>query len=148
MKIDYGKVRDILEANPPVNDCATYYRQYEVPQEWLGPLVPDFGDLLRRTFRPAMHVLDVGCGRGETLLAHARMFRQGTGVDESEEVMIAAANRARPSGTLRTSTFELPRRFAFPWQTKALTLSSLNAGPSATWTPRCRKRSVSLVRAA
>ena len=80
VKIDYARVQEILEQNPPMDDYSKYYRQYSAKHKCIAPLVPDTKELLQKAFSPWMHVLDVGCGRGDTLLDCAGFFRWGTGI--------------------------------------------------------------------
>ena len=95
MTIDYDRVRMILDENPPLDAYRSYYQQYSARHTIIGPLVPDTRQLLQSAFQPHMHVVDVGCGRGDTLFDSAAPFRWGTGIDESVDVMLAAANEAK-----------------------------------------------------
>lgn len=77
---------------------STSFRLKTVPSE---PCELDFAwyddirrELVKKTLGQAECVLDVGCGRGATLLALAKQISSGIGIDRSDKD-IAAANRLR-----------------------------------------------------
>jgi len=76
------------------------------------------GELLRRVVRRGAAVLDVGCGRGETLLALAARISQGIGIDMSEEDIVAA-EQVRKRGKVKHIKFRQSNatRLRFPART-------------------------------
>jgi len=127
--VDYDLVREILESNPPGDPCASYYRQYEADYEIIGPLVPDTRTLLEATFEPSMHVLDLGCGRGDTLLDCASRFRLGTGIDDSEDVMLAAAKAERARRGVENVEFRFGRSTDLPLPDASVDFLFTERGP-------------------
>ena len=127
--IDYERVREILEQHPPLDGYTSYYRQYTPDYKLIGPLAPDTRRVLQGAFSPWMHVLDVGCGRGDTLLDSASLFRWGTGVDESADVMIAAAEEARASRAIRNVDFRVGKAVPLPVEDETVDLVFSERGP-------------------
>lgn len=87
-----------------------------------GPAFRDEGwpnpgalDLIGSLLREDMHVLDIGCGSGDTLLEHASLFASGVGVDH-DTVHLALAEVARANRRVDNVSFinldvvELPRQ--------------------------------------
>ncbi|MHC4715445.1 MAG: class I SAM-dependent methyltransferase [Planctomycetota bacterium] len=127
--IDYERVREILEQNPPLDGYTSYYRQYTPGYKLLGPLAPDTQQVLQGAFSTWMHVLDVGCGRGDTLLDSAPLFRWGTGVDESADVMIATAEEARARRGIRNVDFRVGKAVPLPVDDETVDLVFSERGP-------------------
>ena len=109
MELDQDRLRSILEAEH------SYYGSAEPKfgnEGWPNPGARDFiGSLLQQT----MHVLDLGCGSGSTLLEHATLFASGVGLDQNP-VHLALAEAARAERGVDNVRFinldavELPRQ--------------------------------------
>lgn len=129
MRIDLDRIARILAENPPEDDCAGYYRQYEARYERLGPLVPGTRALLRAAFAPGMRVLDLGCGRGDTLLDEAYRFGHGVGLDASGDIMLARAREARVRRRIGNVGFVGGRADALPFADAAFDFVFTERGP-------------------
>ena len=105
--IDYHKVRKILGAT------YSYYSRDACKYEQIGPPVPETRHVLRNAFASSMQVLDVGCGRGDSLLESAPLFRHAIGVDESE-AMIKMGNRAKQSRSIHNVDFAVGKAANLP----------------------------------
>lgn len=57
------------------------------------------GDFILTQIEPDMHVLDIGCGSGNTLIRGADSFAYGLGIDNDPEHLNMAESRLRESGT-------------------------------------------------
>src|SRR2546430_1041226 len=95
--IDWPRVRRVLDEYPALDGYEAYYRQHDVPQRRIAPLVPQVRDVLAAALGPAARVLDIGCGRADTLIALSAQVGRGVGIDESA-VMLAQARDARAAG--------------------------------------------------
>src|SRR5688572_243648 len=74
--LDATRINEILDADHD------YYAKCAIAYEHVGRLVPSTADLLDRALEGAEHVLDIGCGRADTLRRNARRFSRGVGVDD------------------------------------------------------------------
>src|SRR4051794_1674684 len=128
-RIDWAHIERILAECPPLDDYRAYYRQFDVPHRRIGPLVPNTRDLLRASLRPEMRVLDIGCGRGNTLLECASLFRWGDGIDESADVMIAEANDEQSRCGVRNVRFHAGKAAALPFESGVFDLVFSERGP-------------------
>jgi SAM-dependent methyltransferase len=126
--IDWPRVQHILDECPPLDDHQGYYRQYAVPRRSLDVLVPDTRTLLQAAFGPGMRVLDIGCGRADTLLASASLFARGVGIDESA-AMLAGARAARASRDVSTVDFVACKAAALPFPAGSFDLAFSERGP-------------------
>jgi SAM-dependent methyltransferase len=87
MELDQQQIRSILGA-----EHSYYCAEPEFRDEgWPNPGAPD---LIRSLLRQDMHVLDIGCGRGATLLDHCTLFASGVGIDH-ENVHVALGEAAK-----------------------------------------------------
>ena len=127
--IDYDRVRQILDESPAVDGYTSYYRQYLAKHRVICPLVPDTKQLLQDAFAPSMHVVDVGCGRGDTLLDSAHLFRQGTGIDESVDIMLAAAGEEKTRRGIRNVEFRFGKGNSLPFADDSVDLVFSERGP-------------------
>lgn len=75
MELEQEKLTAILEA------CYSYYRSRTESFGEDDRLSPNARDFIASQLRPAMRVLDIGCGNGATLLEHCHRFASGLGVD-------------------------------------------------------------------
>ncbi len=66
-------------------------RETQEPAPW------DYADVARAYLAPDSHVLDIGTGGGERLLALADSFRSGVGIDASPEMIATAQENLPPA---------------------------------------------------
>ena len=124
MPLDHDKLRAIL------NKDLSYYGAHDAAIRKDGRLGIFPGDLLARYCQPGMRVLDLGCGRGWTLLENRQRFKAGIGVDnDPEHIQLAQAAR-REMGAENVEFFLME----FPKETEQLGIESFdivlsNLGP-------------------
>jgi len=129
MPIDYDRAREIVDRFRGLDPYQAYYVKDEVHVEWIGPLVPDACDVLRRAFAHSKEVLDVGCGDGRTLLENAELFGHGVGIDESADHMIANAIRARDVKGIRNVDFRAAKAVELPFAVDTFDMVFSERGP-------------------
>ena len=90
MQIDQDRIQAILQAEH------SFYGYSEIPFRRDDRWSPQWEDLIAPQLSPAMHVLDVGCGKGHFLLELSSNFHFGLGIDNdpahiqmAEEVKLA-----------------------------------------------------------
>lgn len=128
-RIEWSHIQHVLSKCPVLDEYRAYYRQFDVPHRRVGPLVPRTRDLLRAALRPDMRVLDIGCGRGETLLECASLFRWGDGIDESADVMIEQAAAEQRRRGVRNVQFHAAKAAALPFASEVFDLAFSERGP-------------------
>ena len=105
--IDQDRVRCILSAEH------SFYGSHNVAIRKDNRWHPGTGNLIAAQFLPTMHVLDVGCGHGETLLEHSTRFETGIGIDYDPN-HIQMAQQARVTRDVKNVKFlllDFPREF-------------------------------------
>jgi SAM-dependent methyltransferase len=127
--IEWPRVQRVLDECPVLDEYESYYRQFSVPRRVFAPLVPQTLDVLRSCLSPDMLVLDVGCGRGDTLLDLATAFRWGMGIDESPDVMLAQAKTARSARAIANVDFCAAKAAALPFEQETFDLVFSERGP-------------------
>jgi SAM-dependent methyltransferase len=75
MRLDLDRIRTIIDAPH------SFYGSGQAPVRNDARLHPGARDFIGTQLDPTMHVLDIGCGSGETLLVYSNRFRAGVGVD-------------------------------------------------------------------
>jgi SAM-dependent methyltransferase len=128
-RIEWGRVRSILEECPPLDEYQAYYRQFAVPHRRISALIPQTRAVLEGAFEAGMRVLDVGCGRADTLIACTDRFSWGAGIDESAAVMIAEAKAARARAGARNVDFYAAKAVALPFADETFDLVFSERGP-------------------
>ena len=93
--MDYRRLDEIIDRLLALDDCEAYYMKHDARYERAVYLAPRIEPVLAAGFAVSPRVLDIGCGRGRTLLDHAHLFRYGAGLDESAAHMIVPAIRDR-----------------------------------------------------
>jgi SAM-dependent methyltransferase len=129
MRIDEERMAEIVEKYRYVDPHAAYNMKDACKFRSTGALVPETGDVLSRAFREVDDVLDVGCGRGHTLLEHAHLFKRGVGIDESAEHMIGHAIRARDELGVRNVEFRVGKAASLPFADGEFDLVYSERGP-------------------
>lgn len=107
ISIDQDRVRSILSAEH------SFYGSQKVTIRKDNRWHPGTGDLIAAQFLPMMHVLDVGCGNGETLLEHSMRFDTGIGIDYDPK-HIRMAQQAKVTRGVKNVDFlllDFPREF-------------------------------------
>ncbi len=127
--IDWPRVQRVLNDSPVLDGYEGYYRQFTVPRRSVAPLVPQTREVLRSALVPEMRILDVGCGRGDTLLDLATQFRWGVGIDESREVMLAKAKAAKADRAVANVDFSASKAAALPFEKETFDLVFSERGP-------------------
>lgn len=127
--ISWSRVQRILDESFVLNEYESYYQQFTIPQCRVAPLVPQTLELLRTVLRPDMQVLDIGCGRGDTLLGLATQFAWGIGIDESQDVMLTQAQVAKSSHVLSNVDFFAAKAAALPFNAESFDLVFSERGP-------------------
>jgi SAM-dependent methyltransferase len=127
--IEWPRVQRVLDECPVLDEYESYYRQFSVPCRIVAPLVPQTRDVLRSSLSPDMLVLDVGCGRGDTLLDLGTSFRWGMGIDESPDVMLAQAKTARSARAIPNVDFCGAKAVALPFEQETFDLVFSERGP-------------------
>lgn len=84
-----------------------YYSGPAPHEEIDNRLHPTTADLIRASLRPDLDVLDIGCGSGANLLAHAAQMRTGVGVDNDPDHLKRATTKLRTSGIANISFEQL-----------------------------------------
>src|SRR6266545_3419215 len=87
MMLDGAKLRRIL-SRPH-----SYYDKEHVAYKHIGPTVPATSDVLDRLLNGAAHVLDEGCGRGDTLVRNASRIGHGIGIDQDPKHVALAREK-------------------------------------------------------
>src|SRR5689334_23206122 len=75
MKLDLERISAII-ATPH-----SFYGSGQASVRNDARLNPGARDFIGTQLDPSMHVLDIGCGSGETLLSYSDRFRAGVGID-------------------------------------------------------------------
>lgn len=105
MPFDRDRIRTILNAEH------SYYgsRRATIRQDYRPNLYT--GDFIAAQFTPTMNVLDLGCGRGDTLLDHSESFHTGIGIDyDPDHIRMAReAKRARAIQNVKFLLLDFPR---------------------------------------
>ena len=115
MKLDYGRIKAVLDSFRGLDRDEAYYRKDSVDYEHVGLLVPQTRDVLARAFSGRKHVLDSGCGDGRTLIANHTLFAKGTGIDESGGYMIRRAIRNRDARGIGNLDFQACKAVQLPF---------------------------------
>ena len=92
MQIDQDRIRAILKAEH------SYYGGPDIPVRDDRRWHPGAWNLIAQQLSPAMHVLDVGCGRGHVLLDLSDNFHTGLGIDIDPEHIQMAEEAKRAQG--------------------------------------------------
>jgi SAM-dependent methyltransferase len=69
--------------------------------DWRAPTPWEYDDVVRSILKPSDHVLDVGTGGGERLLALAPYMADGVGIDPDSQMVAAAVAGARDQENVR-----------------------------------------------
>jgi SAM-dependent methyltransferase len=77
--LDPDRINAILGADPD------YYAKDAISYECVGRLIPSTAELLDRALAGAGCVLDVGCGRADTLRRNASVMKLGVGIDDDRQ---------------------------------------------------------------
>lgn len=95
----------------------SYYDGPEPDEEIDERLHPRWQDYLATALRPGMQVLDIGCGNGATLLAHADMVAAGVGIDNDPDHVAQARTGCEESGAinLEFEQLEFDQLPSQPW---------------------------------
>jgi SAM-dependent methyltransferase len=108
MQIDQNRIRAILKAEH------SYYGGRDIPIRRDERWIPMWENLIAPQLSPAMHVLDVGCGKGHFLLELSPSFHTGLGIDNDPE-HIQMAEEARRAESIHNVDFillDFPREIA------------------------------------
>lgn len=90
--VDRARLEGVLAAD------YSYYGGPAPVEDIDDRLHPTTADLLQSSLGPELDVLDIGCGDGSTLLAHAGQIRAGVGIDNDPEHLALADAAVRVSG--------------------------------------------------
>lgn len=129
MDIDCDRVQAVLDRFKGLDPYQSYYINDSIPYESVGPLVPETSAVLRNAFARSERVLDVGCGDGRTLLTNATLFSHGTGVDESEDHMIALAIQKRDAAGIQNVDFQFAKSIPLPFDDHTFDMVFSERGP-------------------
>jgi ubiquinone/menaquinone biosynthesis C-methylase UbiE len=129
MAIDFDKVASIIRQFQGLGPHEAYYLKDLAQYELTGPLVPDTEEILRPAFSHSNNVLDIGCGRGKTLIDNAHLFAHGVGLDESEDHMIAYAIRARDEKAITNLDFQVGKALNLPFEDNSFDMVFSERGP-------------------
>lgn len=127
--ISWSRIQRILDESSVLDEYESYYQQFTVPHGRVAPLVPQTRELLRAVLQTDMQVLDIGCGRGDTLLDLATQFAWGVGIDESSEVMLTQAKAAKSNRLVPNVDFFTAKAAALPFNTESFDLVFSERGP-------------------
>lgn len=97
MTLDLDRIAAVLA------ESHSYYGGREPGYRADGRMTPGTRDFLGSQFRAGMVVLDVGCGNGGTLIAHAGTFAEGLGIDNDPAHLALADKAAAEAGTTNLS---------------------------------------------
>jgi SAM-dependent methyltransferase len=100
MQIDQDRIRAILKAEH------SYYGYHDIPIRRDDRWKPQWENLIAPQLSPAMHVLDVGCGKGQFLLDFSPRFHTGLGIDNDPAHVRMAEEASRAEG-IRNVEFRL-----------------------------------------
>ena len=89
--LDRGKLDAIRERFEATRPDEAYYLKDQAEWTRVGPLAPQTVDVLMQAFRGMGRVLDIGCGRGDSLVRGSGLFDFGVGLDQSANVMLTGA---------------------------------------------------------
>lgn len=89
---------DRLRLEQILNAEYSYYSGPEPSSEVDDRLQPTMADFIRSTLRPDLEMLDVGCGSGATILAHADRVGSAVGIDNDAEHVRLARQALSASG--------------------------------------------------
>jgi SAM-dependent methyltransferase len=105
--IDQDRVRAILSAEH------SFYGSHRVTIRQDNRWHPGAGNLIAAQFLPTMHILDIGCGNGQTLLEHSARFETGLGIDHDPKhiQMAQAAKAAQGVKNVEFLILDFPREF-------------------------------------
>lgn len=129
MTLNYDRAAAIMDQYRNLEAYEAYYLKNDVRYERFAPLAPDVAAVLKRAFRVSPKVLDVGCGRGATLLDNAHLFQWAAGLDESREHMIAPALADRDARGIRNVDFYVGKAVALPFDDATFDLVFSERGP-------------------
>lgn len=129
LTLDHEKTAGILQEYRGLDPHEVYYLKDDVRYERVGPLVLDTEEVLRKALQVSRRVLDVGCGRGRTLLDNSDLFEKGVGLDESYEHMIRQAIRQRDARGIRCVDFCAGKAVALPFEDRTFDLVFSERGP-------------------
>jgi len=99
MQIDQDRIRAILKAEH------SYYGWRDVPIRRDDRWQLQWENLIAPQLSPAMHVLDVGCGKGHFLLELSPSFHTGLGIDNDPAHIQMAEEAKRAEGIQSSSNF-------------------------------------------
>ena len=122
MSLDQDRLKTIL------NQKLAYYSRPDIRKD--ARLNFFSGEILARELNSSMHVLDIGCGSGSTLLELSERFAAGVGIDNDPEHIHLAQEEKRAMGVENVDFFLME----FPSETAPLGLESFdvvfsNLGP-------------------
>jgi SAM-dependent methyltransferase len=122
MSLDQNRLSAIL------NEILSYYSLSEIRKD--ARLNFFSGHILAGELNTSMHVLDIGCGRGSTLLELSERFAVGVGIDNDPEHIQLAQVEKRALGAENVNFYLME----FPAETAPLGLASFdvvlsNLGP-------------------
>jgi SAM-dependent methyltransferase len=100
MQIDQDRIRAILKAEH------SYYGYRDIPIRRDDRWSPPWEGLIAPQLSPAMHVLDVGCGKGHFLLELSPRFHTGLGID-NDPAHVRMAEEARQAEGIHNVEFRL-----------------------------------------
>ncbi len=92
MQLDQGRLRVILEA------AHSYYSSQRAKCRTDDRLRPSAPEFIASQLRRDMHVLDIGCGNGATLLENSQRFASALGVDNDPVHIDLAEDALRKTG--------------------------------------------------
>lgn len=127
--VEYGRVKEIIARFAALDAYEKYYLKHEARYERISPLVPRIESVLKQGFAVSRRVLDVGCGRGRTLLDHADSFAYGAGLDESAEHMIVPSIRDRDARGIRNVEFFIGKASLLPFEGETFDMVFSERGP-------------------
>jgi SAM-dependent methyltransferase len=129
MKLDYDRIKAVLDSFRGLAGDEAYYLKDSVDYEHVGPLVPQTQDVLARALSGTEHVLDIGCGDGRTLIANHTCFAKGTGIDESSGCMIPRAIHDRDAKGISNLDFQACKAVHLPFAGDAFDMVFSERGP-------------------
>lgn len=90
--LDAGRVHAILETD------YGYYAKDQIAYEHLGRSIPSTATILDQSLAGVTCVLDIGCGRADTLRRNASRITLGVGLDDEQAHLTIASNALAASG--------------------------------------------------
>jgi SAM-dependent methyltransferase len=116
MQIDQDRIRAILKAEH------SFYGYLDIPIRRDDRWSPQWENLIAPQLSPAMHVLDVGCGKGHFLLDFSARFHTGLGID-NDPAHVQMAEEAKHAEGIHNVEFRL---LDFPGEVAQLKLGSFD----------------------